>query len=435
MSRQTLTRLGITTVALSTLLLAACSSAGEATTGAAGSASASAPTGVTLTLWHQSADTDATLNLYKAYEAASGNKIDLVDLPSDTYTTAVQTKWATGDRPDIMEYAPTPQDMRQLNMSENMLPLTDMDFVKNRTSTAGDLDGVTYAAVLGPFSSFTMFYNKDVLKAAGVDVPTNYTDLMTDCQAVTKTGAAMVEIGGGSEFPVNMFAGFAYMADFNAKDEFGLGVAAGTTKVNDPSGPIVAGLTTMDNLVKAGCVNKDAATATFQESIKAVYNGKAALTVLPSDFISLFYSEGKDDTAAVDAKVGLGAISAKAATASWSGSPIGSYFLPKTGDDTKEAAAKDFINWITSKGYQAYVNDAKSAPTLNTATAPQLEGMYAALAKILQDPTTTPAFNQSIPGFGNFGTISVSVLTGQATPQKAADSWQTYVDQAIQAQK
>jgi raffinose/stachyose/melibiose transport system substrate-binding protein len=433
MSRLALRRLGITSVALSTLLLAACSSGTTEPTG--GGAASSAPTGVTLTLWHQSADSDPQLNLYKAYEAASGNKIELVDLPADTYTTAVQTKWAAGDRPDLLEYAPTPQDMRQLNMSENMVDLSGLDFVKNRVNSAGDLDGVTYAAVLGPLSSFGMFYNKDVLKAAGVDVPTNYGDLQTDCAAVTKSGAAMVEIGGGSEFPVNMFAGFAYMADFNANDEWGKSVAAGTTKANDPSGPIVAGLTAMDNLVKSGCVNKDAATATFQDAIKAVYNGKAALTVLPSDFISMFYDAGDKDTAKVDAKIGLGAISAEKGIASFSPSPIGSYFVPKTGDDTKQAAAKDFINWITSKGYQAYVNDAKSAPTLTTATAPEFTGMYASLAKLLQDPNTTPAFNQSVPGFGNFGQISVSVLVGQATPQKAADKWQNYIDQAIAAQK
>ncbi|MCV2394347.1 ABC transporter substrate-binding protein [Actinotalea sp. M2MS4P-6] len=424
-------------VAASALFLASCSSGGSSdpSDSATGSDSASAPTGVTLVMWHQSADADPQLNLYKAYEAASGNTIELVDLPADTYTTAVQTKWATGDRPDILEYVPTPQDMRQLNMSENMLDLSDLAFVGNRVNDAGELDGAVYGAVLGPLSSFGMFYNKDVLDAAGVDVPTSYGDLMTSCDAVTASGADMVNIGGGSEFPVNMFAGFAYMADYNEGDQWGQGVADGSIKVNDPEGPIVASLTTMKDLVDAGCVNSDAATATFQDSIAAVYDGSSALTILPSDFISLFYEAGGGDTATVDETIGFGPISAEKGIGSYSASPIGSYFVPSTGDATKEAAAKDFIDWITTEGYQDYVDEAQAVPTLTNATTPDLGGLYASLADVLMDPSTTPAFNQSVPGFGSFGQVSVSVLVGQASPQEAADTWQAYVDQAIEAQQ
>ncbi|HEY0119393.1 MAG TPA: extracellular solute-binding protein [Cellulomonas sp.] len=438
------TAVSIAAAATGALLLASCSggsSGATATTGAgapSGTASAApAPTGVTITLWHQSADSAPQLDLYKAYEAASGNKIELVDVPADTYTTAIQTKWATGDRPDLLEYNPTPQDMKQLNMSENMVDLSSLPFVAHRINKdAGVLDGKVLGLALGPTSSFGMFYNKDVLKAASVDVPTNYTDLQTDCAKIKATGVDAVNVGGGSEFPANMIAGFAYMADFNSGDTWGQSVAAGTTKVSDPSGPIVAGLTAVDNLRKAGCFNSDVATATYQDSIKAVYDGKAALTILPSDFIQQFYDAGNDDTAAVDAKVGFGPISAEKGIGSYGTSPIGSYFVPNTGDATKEAVAEDFLNFAATTGYQTYVNEAKSSPTLDTATLPSdLGGLYESLAKLLQDPTTTPAFNQSVPGFGNFGQIAVSVIVGQATPQDAATKWQTFVDQAIAAQQ
>lgn len=426
----------VTAVVTSALVLASCSGGSSDGTNPTGEASGSAPTGVTLTLWHQSADSDPQLNLYKAYEAASGNTIELLDLPADTYTTAVQTKWATGDRPDILEYTPTPQDMRQLNMSENMVDLSGLDFVSHLINTSGNLDGKQLGVALGPISSFGMYYNKDVLDAAGVDVPVNYADLLNDCDAIKAAGATPVSVGGGSEFPANMIAGFAYMADFNAGDEWGQSVADGTTKVDDPSGPIVAGLTAVDDLRKAGCLNGDVATATYQDSLKAVYDGTAALTILPSDFISSIYDLGDGDTDAVDAKVGYAAISAEKGIGSYSASPIGSYFVPKTGDATKEAAAQDFIEWVTTTGYQGYVDDAKCTPTLDTATLPSgLGGLYESLATILQADSTTPAFNQSVPGFGNFGQIAVSVLVGQATPQDAATKWQTFVDQAIAAQQ
>ena len=396
-----------------------------------------APKGVTLTMWHNSGDSDALLNLYKAYEAESGNKLDLVDLPTDTYPTAVQTKYATGDRPDILEYPPSSQDMAQLNMSENMLDLSSLSFVKaegDLNKVAGSLDGKTYGAVLGPLATFGVYFNKDVLKAAGVPVPTTYTQLQDTCAAIKATGKTPVFVGAGSEFPANMLAGFAYMAQYNKDDQYGLGVKNGTTKVNDPNGPIVGGLTAVDNLRKAGCLNDDAATATFQQAVAAVSKGSAAMTVLPSDFISQFYSAGSSQ-AAVDAKIGFGAISATQQVASYSAGSYGSYFAPKTKDATKERAAADFIDWVTTKGYQSYVTEAKSVPTLSTATAPKLTGMYASMQQMLTDPNSTTAFNSSIPGFGNFGKIAVSVVAGQVAPQKAADNFEVFVDQAIEAQK
>ncbi|MDR1807933.1 MAG: ABC transporter substrate-binding protein [Propionibacteriaceae bacterium] len=440
MSSNSLRRVAVVATAAGALFLAACSGGSSTTndqSSAAGAATSEAPAaaGVTLTMWHQSADSDAQLNLYKAYEAYSGNTIELLDLPADTYTTAVQTKWATGDRPDILEYSPAPQDMRQLNMAENMVDLSGLGFVSHLINHSGELDGQVLGVALGPISSYGMFYNKTVFANAGVDLPKNYDDLLDICPTVTATGVDLINVGGGSEFPANMIAGFAYMADYNADDAWGQAVAAGTEKVDDPDGPIVAGLTAVDNLVKAGCVNADVATATFQDSIKAVYDGTAALTILPSDFISQFYDLGDGDTAAVDALVGFAPISAEKGIGSYSGSPIGSYFVPTTGDSAKEAAAQDFIEWATTTGYQDYINDTKSTPTLDTATLPSdLGELYQSLAAILQDPATTPAFNQSVPGFGNFGQLALSVLVGQATPQEAATKWQTFVDQAREAQ-
>lgn len=420
------------TAASISLALAGCSSSSSGG-GSTVDLSQSAPTGVTLTMWRNSGDSDALTALYKAYEKESGNTIDVVSLPTDTYPTAVQTKWATGDRPDILEYIPSPQDMAQLDMKDNMIDLSSFDFVKaegDLATTNGEVDGKVYGAILGPVSTFGVFYNKKVLAKAGISVPTSYTQLQSDCSALTSAGATPLFVGAGSEFPANML-GFAYMADFNAGDAYGKAVASGKTKVNDPSGPLVAGLTAINKLRTTGCLNKDAATATSDAAVKAVANGTAAMTILPSDFISQFVSaagSNADD-------LGFGTISASKGIASYSPGSYGSYFLPKTGDSTKQRAAADFIQYITGKGYQSYVTAANIVPTLSTATAPSLTGMYASMRSMLTAPTSVIAWNNSIPGFGNFGKIAVSVVAGQVTPQKAADNFETFVDQAIAAQK
>lgn len=66
----------------------------SAQSGKVADTSGNAPTGVTLTLlhntlWHNTADPTALLDLYKAYEKKSGNTIELVDIPADSFPSTV----------------------------------------------------------------------------------------------------------------------------------------------------------------------------------------------------------------------------------------------------------------------------------------------------------------------------------------------------------
>ena len=422
---------GAITAASLSLLLASCSGTGDDSDSV--DLSSGAPTGVTITIWHSSADSQAVLDLYAAYEAVSGNTIELVDIPNDTYTASVQTKWSTGDRPDILEYQPTSQDMAQLNMSENMIDLGALDFVAQEgdlAEVAGSLDGTVYGAVLGPIQTFGVYYNKLVLTEAGLEAPTSYDELAEQCDAILGAGATPLFVGGGSEFPIMMINGFTYMADFNTGDEYGTAVKNGDIKVSDEGSPLVAGMTMLTELRDAGCLNDDAGTATFQDAVAAVAEGTAALTVLPSDFIENFLAAGVDSES-----IGFGVISAHDGIAAYAPSVMGSYFAPKTGDDAQERAAVDFIDWITTDGYQDYVDAAQIVPTMSNATASELTGLYADMNDMLTAPGATLAFNSSIPGFGNFGGISAKVLVGQSTPQEGAEQFQTFVDQARAAQE
>ena len=47
--------------------------------------------------------------------------------------------------------------------------------------------------------------------------------------------------------------------------------------------------------------------------------------------------------------------------------PIGSYLLPKTGDQAKEAAALDFVRYVTGPGYPGYIEASGTFPIVNGA--------------------------------------------------------------------
>ncbi len=420
---------GAAFAAVASLGLALTACAGGGTTAA--DPSGEAPTGVTLTMWHDTADSDALLNLYKAWEAKSGNTIELVDIPPDVFPQTVQQKWATGERPDILEWHGNPQDLLSLNPSENLLDLSNLDFasklgdLKNLSASA---DGVTYGVTLGPLSVFGLFYNKSVVEKTGIKLPQSYADLAAACTTLNSAGVTPIYMAGGSGFPPAMLAGFNYMAEYNTDATYSQDVASGDVKVTDPSGPFMAGLNEFTTLRDDGCFNSDATTATFENGLKAVLDGTAAFTALPSDMQSLLVADANGDAGAVDSAVGFTAVSATKAVGNFSPSPSGTYYVPKNADDTKQRAAIDFINFVSGEGYQSYVDEAGIIPTLDGATTPKLSALQQDIQNVLK--TSTLTFQSAIPGFGPFGGETDKLLAGQSSPQDVADTMQQYVDQA-----
>jgi len=422
--------------------LVACST-GSATSGSTTGnsivdAPSKAPTGVTLTIWHSEADSPALENLYKAYEKESGNTLDFVNIPAATFGFVIQTKWATGARPDILEWQGNDADALSLNMPQNAIALTSLPFVKQEGELAklsGYVNGQVYAATLGPNLIYGIYYNKAVFAKAGLSAPKTYTDLATDCTVLKSKvpGVTPIFEAAGSSFPPQALASFLYVAQYNVGGQYANEVVKGTAKLNDPKGPFLAGLNAYAAMKAAGCFNSDAATATWPQQTEAVLNGQAAMMAEDSNSINQLVSQANGDAAAVAAKVGFVPVSATQAVANTSPDPLGTYYIPKTGNTTKERAAIGFINFITSSSeYQAYVDQADSIPTLSGTKTPSLTGLWKEAASMSAGAGLT--LNSAIPGFGNqFGTQSDELIAGQETPQQVADKMQAYVEQALAA--
>lgn len=415
---------GIVAAAAVTLSLAACSSGGTA-------GASEVPSGVTLTMWHTTADSDALLNLYKAYEEHSGNTIELVDIPSDSFPATVQTKWSTGDRPDILEFYGAREDLRPLNPSQNLVDLSDLDFVDalgDMAGLSGSIDAVTYGATLGPVTSFGLFYNKAVLADAGLSTPESYADLADVCSALGGTGVTPIFEAAGSGFPPMILSVFNYMAEHNGDLEYADRIVAGDAKINDPKGPFVAGLEAYVDMRDNGCFNSDAITATFESGLASVFGGQAAFIALPSDMAGMLIGMNDGDAALVSETVGFISVSATGAVGNISPSPSGTYYVPKNKDAAKQAAAIDFVNFVTGDGYQAYVDEAMIVPVLTTATAPELPGIMQDVAASMDGATLT--VNAAIPGFGAIVAETNKLLAGQQSPQDTADQLQLAFEQA-----
>lgn len=399
-------------------LMAACSASAGGGGPAQANTAGPAPKGVTLTLWRSPLDTPAVNDLYKAYEAATGNKLNIVSFPSNAYETTVITKWATGTMPDILEFDPGLAQLAQLDPSQKLVDLSSLPFVAREgvlAKESGNDGGHVYGATLGPLAEYGMFYNKQVLAAAGLQPPKTYADLLSDCTVLKQKapGVAPVFEAGGDGWPPQILAGLMYEASANTQGTYLQSLLDGKAKLSDPSGPFVQGVTAYNSLRTSGCFNSDANTATLAGSAKALLQGKAAMV---AQFDTAFITELQADSPSAASVIGFTGVSATGPTLTYTPNLTGTYYVPNTGNSAKERAATDFINWITGPGYPAYVKDADAHPTMSGVAAPPQTGINADVAAAYNGGSAF-CYLTDMPAATALGPLALQVLAGQASPQ------------------
>lgn len=403
---------------------------------ALGSEQPATAAGVTLTLWHNTQDTPGVLTLYKAYEKASGNTISLVPIPADGFETATLTKWASGDRPDILEYHPGLSDLEHFNPSQNFIDLSNEAFVKQSSiyEIGGRAsDGKVYAAITTFPETWGVYYNKKLLADHGLKPATTFDELKAQCGVLSKQGITTMHEAGSSGWPVAVEP-MLYAATI-ARPGYIAEVMARKAKLNDPDSPMLAGLKDWVERKAAGCFNSDMTTATFEAGAKAVYEGKAAYQMIHSNIAAVYLDEAAGDKAKLDEKVGFVAVGAKTQKTTVDAGPIGTYILPKTGDAAKEAAALEFIRFVTGPGYADYIQTSGTFPVVNGVPDPKASELLKEIKAAYDKGPRETLINQNVAGgFSNLMQISSELTVGQLTPQQAADQLQQGVVEAAQAQ-
>jgi raffinose/stachyose/melibiose transport system substrate-binding protein len=407
-----------------TALTAACSTSGGKPQQP--NTSGAAPKGVTLTLWRSPLDTPAINNLYKAYEAATGNKLNIVSFPSNAYETTVVTKWATGTQPDILEFDAGIAQLAQLNPSKKLLDLSNLPFVAREgdlAKSSGVMNGHVYAATLGPVAEYGLFYNKQVFTSAGLQPPKTYADLASDCSVLKQKspGVAPIFEAGGEGWPPQILAGLLYESSANVGSAYVNSLMDGSAKLNDENGVFVKGLTAYNDLRKAGCFNSDAKTAKFTDSAEALVKGKAAMV---AQFSGAMIAQLESDSKAAATTIGFVGVAADGPVVSVTPNLTGTYYVPKTGNATNERAATDFINWITGPGYAGYIKDSGAVPTLSGVATPPQTGLNAAVATAYS-ASHSPCWLTNLPAATALGDLADQLLAGQISPGSAGSKMNT----------
>lgn len=393
--------------------------------------STSSDSAVSLKLWHNSADPAPLLEMYKKFEKQSGVKVELVSIPSDGFEDTTQTKWATGDRPDILEYHATSSGLLALNPSQNLRDLSGEAYIAKSGDlykSAGSVDGKVYAAITGFPQVFGLYYNKKLL----AEPPKSFADLSKACATLKSSGVTPIFEAGGSIWPVQILP-ILYLASANQGNAYGKAVAGHTASLSDSGSPFVAGLSAYAGLKKDGCFNKDIVTATFEDSMKALVSGKAAMVAQHSDMLPALLAAAGGDQKVVDDTVGFVGLAGDAPLATYAPGPIGTFYLPKTGDPAREKAALDFVRFMTGPAYADYVSAAKTFPVLDGVPDPQGVSSVLQDVKKAYDTGAVIAFNSDIPGVGGLAQLMAELIAGQKDPQQVATQLQGQVEQAAKA--
>ncbi|MEV2210931.1 extracellular solute-binding protein [Streptomyces sp. NPDC050997] len=255
--------------------LAACG-----TSGPAGSSAGSSSKG--LTLW---ALNDQTI-LKESVEAYNKDhpdqKLTLRLFANDDYKQKLRVAFGANQAPDLFfnwgggaldDYVKAGKVDTVTDAKVDLLRFTP-SVLKSAT-----FDGQVYGVPANGLAPVVLYYNKKVLKDAGVEPPKTYDDLLAAVKKLKGDGVTPISLAANSKWPTLMY--LEYLLDRTGGpevfDKIASGVAAGW---KDPA--VTAAGTRLQELAEAGAFGNNASSVNYDQgaSTALLYTGKAGMELM-----------------------------------------------------------------------------------------------------------------------------------------------------------
>jgi ABC-type glycerol-3-phosphate transport system substrate-binding protein len=422
-------------IAAATLLLglAACSDPG-ADTGSGGPVSWADPTaslsGTKLTIWAAQNSNTVPEQVVAAFEKATGADVDVVTIP-DPYEQGVQTKVATGDKPDLAFWQPTASMLTAINAKTNLQPLTDAPWLSKLApelkDITGILDGTRYAALVTSPAVEGVYYNKEVFAANGITaLPKSFDEMVAAARSLKAKGVTPFFEMAGDRWATQWWVQ-VQLADA-AKN--GLWDKINTGKETFTGPVVLDAIKKYKSLIDEGLFNADIKTAKFEDQGAALLDGKAAMAVQVNSFFGQL--QAKADTAALDKKIGFFPISPNGNIGTFIPDQSNALVAFRTGDAKREAAARQLLAYWMGPGYQDFVN-ARKTVSLQPAVA-NPAGVPKALLDVHASLGTAAGSMQALAVANPDLYINLAdMIVGTMTPEQAAKATQDQFAQLAKA--
>lgn len=387
--------------------------------------------GVTLTIWAAQNSNTVPESVVSGFEELTGATVNVVTIP-DPYEQGVQTKVASGDKPDLAFWQPTASMLTAINAATNLQSLEGAPFVSaykpELANMTGILDGTRYAALITTPAVEGVYYNKDVFARAGItSTPGNWDELLEDARQLKASGVTpFFDFGGGTPWATQWWVQ-VQLADA-AQSGLWDKVNSGEEKFTDPT--IQGAIDTYSGLIGEGLFNADIKTATFEDQGPALLSGEAAMVVQVNSFFGQLQSLAT--TEELDQKIGFFPISPSGNVGTFIPDQANALVAFNTGDATREAAARQLLSYWLGEGYPAFVQ-AQSTPSLQTAVD-NPAGVPQALLDVSDSLTDSVGSMQALAIVNPDLYLNLGdMIQGTKTPTQVAQATQDQFDQLAKA--
>jgi raffinose/stachyose/melibiose transport system substrate-binding protein len=388
-------------------------------------------TGTTLTIWAAQNSNTVPDSVIAGFEELTGAEVEVVTIP-DPYEQGVQTKVATGDKPDLAFWQPTGSQLTALNASQNLQPLDDapwLDAYKPELrDITGTLDDTRYAALITTPAVEGVYYNKEVFAANGITAtPTDWDSFVQTARDLKAAGVTpfheMAADKWGTQWWVHVL-----LADA-AADGLWDRVNANEEKFTDPT--ILGAIESYKALIDEGLFNEDIKTATFEDQGAALLAGDAAMVMQVNSYFGQLQSLA--DTEELNQKIGFFPISPSGNTGTFIPDQSNALVAFKTGDEQREAAARQLLSYWMGDGYQDFVN-AQSTVSLQTGVETPADVPEALLT--VSDAVGTSVGSMQAQAIANpdLYIYLADMIQGTKTPAEVAEATQAQFAELAKAQ-
>jgi raffinose/stachyose/melibiose transport system substrate-binding protein len=351
---------GLALLAVSSLVLTACSAGSLGSSSDSGSGSVE----ITYLIGNQDQDLKGAQQLVKDFTAKNaGVTIKIETRPAGTEgDNIVKTRLSTGDMPEVFSYN-TGSLFQAIAPQKNLVSLSDQPYVGNldenfkNTVTA---DGQVYGAPVGGFMGGAVLYNIPIYKRLGLTPPKTWADFMANSAKIKAAGIPPVIQTYGETWTAQLFV----LGDFHnvaaTEPDFADKYTKNQAKYAT-SPAALKGFEHTEAVHDAGYENKDFASAKLPDGLKMLATGKGAQYPILSGVVANMIATYPD------AAKNIGLFALPGDDASKNGLTLwtpGANYIPKTATGAKLDAAKKFLAFIASP------DGCKSQATAGAPTGP-----------------------------------------------------------------
>lgn len=200
--------------------------------------------------------------------------------------------------PDVINFSTGPSRVGPLAASGNIRALDDLyekyGWTEKLTPAALDLtthiDGKLYE-VPDTIDSIACYYNTEIFKELGLEVPTTWEEFLNICEKTKEAGYDPIALGAREGYSSGWF--FGNLLQSTGGTEASRKLIAGETKWTEA--PASTTLATLADFVGKGYISETSLTYNQSDALYSFLNGKAAMHFIGSWVISSIYDSGMED--------------------------------------------------------------------------------------------------------------------------------------------